>query len=216
MPGVAEQVRELISSNIASLIEAAANPEKMLRLLRSEIQESIISLQSGMTRSNRQHGRLEGEIGRLDDVVADWSGKARLAMDKGREDLARGALQAREEARTELEAAKQQLATLAAEIEQSGQAIDQLETKLGEIRRQIATLPASGEDNRSRTGGGARNAIDERLDHIAALEHRIRFAGDNRPAPTQAEIEQELRLIDQDSKIEAELAAMRAAASRKE
>ncbi|RZA18382.1 MAG: hypothetical protein EOP02_20210, partial [Proteobacteria bacterium] len=80
MAGIAAQISALISGNLAGLLEDSAEPEKMLRLLRTEIEESIIALQGNLTRANRQHGRLEGQLTALELDAAGWPEKARIAI----------------------------------------------------------------------------------------------------------------------------------------
>ncbi|MFM7378214.1 MAG: PspA/IM30 family protein [Erythrobacter sp.] len=92
---IAIQIKELISSNVTSAIESASNPAKMLTLLQREIEESIINLTGEHTRVSQTKRRLEASLTQHDLREADWSDKAKTAMDHGREDLARQALLAR-------------------------------------------------------------------------------------------------------------------------
>ncbi len=92
---VAIQIKELISSNVTSVIEAASNPAKMLTMLQREIEESIIALTGERTRVSQAKRRLEASLVQNELREADWSDKAKVAMDHGREDLARQALLAR-------------------------------------------------------------------------------------------------------------------------
>ena len=68
---IAVQVRELVSSNISGMIDAAGNPRKMLNLLRRQIEEAIISLQGDLTRAQRREARLEREAAALDHSVGE-------------------------------------------------------------------------------------------------------------------------------------------------
>src|SRR5687767_11059732 len=97
MRHIAIHIKELTGSNLNALVGAASNPVKMLRLLQSELQESVITLQGDLTRAQRQAERLETGAAQLASKAAEWTGKAKTAMDHKREDLARAALLTREQ-----------------------------------------------------------------------------------------------------------------------
>jgi phage shock protein A len=208
--GIAARAKELVASNLTSLIEQATQPEKMLRLLRTEIEESVIALQDTLTKANRRFGRLEGDLPALEAAAQDWTAKARLALDKGREDLARGALQAREAAQQEFEDARTLLGTLRIEAEAAAGAIAQLEAKLSEIRRQLAqyAMPV-----RSRAGGEAAG-IAQRLDRIDALERRVSHGVTNRGRLSEDELVRQLRELEQGERIDAELEKLKTAGKK--
>ena len=213
--GIAAKAKELVASNLTSLLEKAVDPEKMLRLLRAEIEESVIALQDTLTKANRRYGRLEGELPRLEAAAKDWTARARLAMDKGREDLAREALLAREAAQLEFAEAKDLLAALEAEAGEAAGAIARLEAKLSEIRRQIAQFarPVPGAPPSGRAG-----AVAARLDRIDELERRVANGGangtGNRGRLSEDELVRQLRELEQGERIEAELGKLKAAAGK--
>lgn len=211
MAGITAQIGILISRNLTSLVEDAADPEKMLRLLRSEIEESIIALQGALTRANRQQGRLESEIARIEQDAAEWPSKARTAIEKGREDLARRALQAGEAARAEAERSRQTLTDLARESAENEQAISQLEAKLSEIRQQITRVSASRSTARGTGAAAVPSRAERSMDRIDELERRLGFATANNNRLTEAAIDAELDQLDQDARIDAELARLKAA-----
>ncbi|HEY6964521.1 MAG TPA: PspA/IM30 family protein, partial [Erythrobacter sp.] len=93
---IAIRVRELVSSNVDSLVSKAGDPRKMLRLLQSEIEETLIALHGDAAKAKRQRERMEDSATRLSAAAEEWTGKAKIAIDHGREDLARAALLTRE------------------------------------------------------------------------------------------------------------------------
>lgn len=209
MAGIAAKAKELVASNLTSLIEKATDPAKMLRLLRAEIEESVIALQDTLTKANRRYGRLEGELTGLERAAKDWTGKARLAMDKGREDLAREALLAREAVRIDVDEAKAALKALAGEAADAEQAITRLEAKLSEIRQQIAQYAEP-----ARTGTRATGTVSAQLDRIDELERRVANGSANQARLSEAELDRQLRALERDERIEAELASLKTAAGK--
>jgi len=69
---VAIQVKELISSNVTSVIESASDPVKMLMNLQREIEEAIISLQREHTLTTQNTARLEVQLTQTELSEADW------------------------------------------------------------------------------------------------------------------------------------------------
>jgi phage shock protein A len=204
------QVNQLVSSNLNSMVTAASNPVKMLGLFQRQLQEFIIALQGDLGRARRQQERLASKALELDAKAADWTDKAKLAMDHEREDLARSALLAREQILADAEAARAAADAAGAEAEQLAQAMAELEAKLAETDARLAEERAR---TQSETGAGAVSAAgrSERvMDRVATLEKRLDFATPPRPGP--ASVDAEIEQLRRDSKVSAELAAMKAAA----
>jgi len=123
---IAIRVREIISSNVDSLVSTAGEPRKMLRLLQSEIEESLIALHGDAAKARRQQARMSEAAARLAEGAESWTDKAKVALDHGREDLARAALLAREAERAKAVDAAKAAAALDEEIAalQKASAID--------------------------------------------------------------------------------------------
>jgi phage shock protein A len=210
---VAIQIKELISSNVTSAIESASNPAKMLTLLQREIEESIIALTGDNTRVSQTKRRLEAALAQQELREADWSDKAKTAMDHGREDLARQALLAREDCRQDIARLKQDIAAAAANLAEIETAVRALEVKREETRAQAKAQAAADEAARAGAGGGAASRAESHLNRISTLEQRAHFATEDEvPARTNASVESEIEEMRRASAIEAELAALRAAA----
>ena len=210
---VAIQIKELISSNVTSAVEAASNPAKMLTLLQREIEESIIALTGERTRVSQTKKRLEASLAQHDLKEADWGDKAKTAMDHGREDLARQALLAREDCRQAVARLKTEIADAEASLAEIADAMHALEVKREETRQQAKAQMAADQAARPGAGGGGASRAEAHLNRIATLEQRAHFATeDDVPARTNASVESEIEAMRRASAIEAELAALKAAA----
>lgn len=214
---IAVQVKELVSSNLNTLVETATNPVKMLRLLRHELQEYVVALQGDCTRAERRGERLAEEAATFDRAAADWTEKAQTAMTHKREDLARAALLTREQAIVDAARARSDAATAGAEADEIARTIADLEAKLAETNARLAeevALATSG----PATPPAARATRSERmLDRVATLEKRIDFATDRgaKPAaakPDAAAVEAEIEQLQREARVSEELAAMKAVA----
>lgn len=211
---IAIQIKELISSNVTSAIESASNPAKMLTLLQREIEESIINLTGEHTRVSQTKRRLEASLTQHDLREADWSDKAKTAMDHGREDLARQALLAREDCRQAIARLKSEIAAAEASHAEIEAAISELEAKREETREQARAQAAA--EQAACTAGGAASRAEAHLNRISTLEQRAHFATeDEAPSRTNASVDREIEEMRRASAVEAEMAAMRIAAAKK-
>ena len=210
---VAIQIKELISSNVTSAVEAASNPAKMLTLLQREIEESLIALTGERTRVSQTKKRLEASLAQHDLKEADWGDKAKTAMDHGREDLARQALLAREDCRQAIARIKTEIAEADTSLAEIDAAMRELEVKREETRQQAKAQMAADQTARAGAASGGASRAEAHLNRISTLEQRAHFATeDDVPARTNASVESEIEAMRRASAIEAELAALKAAA----
>ena len=77
---LAVRMRELVSSNVDALIGKAENPAKMLGLLRTEIEESLIGLHGELARKERAAHALASDAEKVSAHADEWTGKAKIAM----------------------------------------------------------------------------------------------------------------------------------------
>jgi phage shock protein A len=211
---IAVQVRELVSSNVTSLVDSASNPEKMLRLLQRRIEDTIIAMQGDLTKARRVHARLLAEVPQLARTEADWTDKARMAMDKKREDLARAALLARENTRKDLASRQAESEQAAVAIAEMASAIDELSAKRQETLDQLAAVRASAPESgkAALSGKTARSSrTEQRMDRISALEQRIDFVTAESPPSSDAAVAAEFDRMALDARLNEELAAMKTA-----
>lgn len=210
---VAIQIKELISSNVTSAIESASNPAKMLTLLQREIEESIIALTGDRTRVSQNRKRLEALLAQHELKEADWGDKAKTAMDHNREDLARQALLAREDCRKEIARLKDEAAAADASLAEIDAAVRELEAKREETRAQAKAQMAADEAARAGSTGGAASRAEAHLNRINTLGQRAQFATEDEAlSRANASVENEIENMRRASAIEAELAALKAAA----
>lgn len=212
---IAIQVKELISSNVTSALDGASNPAKMLARLQAEIEEALIGLTGEMSKARRQKDRLEAELTQAELREADWGDKARIAMDNGREDLARQALNAREDCRAGIDRLKQDIDKLSAELDEMQAAERELEAKREEVKQRHADQRAADGNASGRSGGtGYSSRTERRMDHIENLEKRTAFATEDGAACRgNASVEREIEEMRRERQIEEELAAMRGTGS---
>ena len=206
---LALRAKELASSNLSSLIDLASNPAKMLKLLMAELEESVIALTREAATLERGAGKFTQDAEQHEAAAQSWEDKAKLAMSRDREDLARGALAERNAAH---DAAKAQREAASAARDQAGglrASAAQLEAKHGETKVRLLKVLAQA-SSAPAFAAAARSQTDALMDRFASLEKRIDFA-----ASKSVSLEQELAALANDAALEADLAALRKGAGKR-
>jgi phage shock protein A len=128
--GIFTRFRDIVSSNINAMLDRAEDPEKMIKLMIREMEDTLVEIKASCAGVMAEQKKAERQQDDLDSRVSFWGEKAGLAAQKGRDDLAREALLEKRrhtDRREDLEAEISELKLL---IEQYQKDIKQLEGKL--------------------------------------------------------------------------------------
>lgn len=90
--GIFTRFRDIINSNISSMLDRAEDPEKLLRLMIQEMEETLVELKASCAASMATALKIRREWEQTEAKAESWQDKARIAVGKGQEDLAREAL----------------------------------------------------------------------------------------------------------------------------
>lgn len=203
----AKRVGQLVSSNVESLLDKASDPRKMLLLMRTQIEDSLVVLQGDLTKAKRKAQRLADSASAKASTAEEWTAKAKLAIDKGREDLARSALMAREGDRKLAAQLETEAETARAEVADIERTIAELEAKRADTQAWLDAMPTDAKAEAEAASVRSSKA-ESRLDSVEALERRMNFSAARAAPASPSDVDAEIARLEQESAIEAELAAM--------
>jgi phage shock protein A len=133
--GIFSRMTDIINSNINSMLDQAEDPEKMIRLIIQEMEDTLVEVRSS---SARVLADRKAAARRLEQVQAEadsWEDKARLAITKEREDLARAALQ-------EKRSIEEEIAVVEAELKATDEHIAQLNGEVAQLQQKLSDAKA--------------------------------------------------------------------------
>ena len=216
------RTRDIVAANMAELLDRSEDPARMIRMIIVEMEETLVEVRATAARSIADIKEMRRACKRLDEMQHGWAEKAGLALQKGREDLARAALSEKQKAAEMAEGLYAEVAQIEAVLKGYEADIQRLQAKLAEARARQNAIASRFESavSRARTGellNGSRT--EEAFAKFELLERRADFAegraealGLSGPKSLEEEIA-ELRSADA---VDAELELLKAALAAKD
>jgi phage shock protein A len=140
--GIFTRMADIVNSNLNAILDVAEEPDKIIRLVIQEMEETLVEVRSSAARAIADQKDAARKLKRLDDLQEDWAKKAELAISKGREDLAKAALVEKAKASEMTDFLKEDLDHLEEALGRHEEDVVKLEAKLREARVKKATLEA--------------------------------------------------------------------------
>ena len=123
------RLSDIINSNISTLLDKAENPQKLIRMVIQEMEETLVEVRSGTAKVIAEKKTLSRRAEKLRKQAADWEAKAELALSKGREDLAKAALLEKSNIVSSVEITEKDLKKLNETLDKLSVEIEQLQAK---------------------------------------------------------------------------------------
>jgi len=137
------RLSDIVNSNISAILEKAEEPERVIRQMIQEMEDTLVDLRTSAARlmANRKMlGKNNGgqsfarRLAQLEEAQAEWQRRAELALTKGREDLARGALIEKGKLARATDRVQQEVAAIDDDLHALEKDIENLQRKLHEAR----------------------------------------------------------------------------------
>ena len=170
------RLSDIVNSNISSLLDKAENPEKMIRMVIQEMEETLVEVRSGTAKVIAEKKTLTRRAEQLRKQAADWEHKAELALSKGREDLAKAALVEKANITSSVEVTEKYLQKLDETLDKLGTEIEQLQAKLNDARARQKTIVMRTHATNSRLQVNLKlhsYSIDNAMDKFEYYEKKI-------------------------------------------
>jgi phage shock protein A len=148
--GIFTRFSDIVNSNINSILDKAEDPEKIVRLMIQEMEDTLVEVRSAAARSIADKKDLNRKLERLDREHVDWDSKAELAIRKGREDLAKAALVEKTRVDAATEIIKSDYVVIDEGLSKLNEDISRLESKLQDAKARQKSLLARHKTANSR------------------------------------------------------------------
>ena len=213
--GIFSRFSDIVNANINAVLEKAEDPEKIIRLMIQEMEDTLVEIRSAAAKCIADRKEHRRHIEYLDREKAEWERRAELALKRDREDLARAAL-------TEKQAIEDQVTNLNVEAENLDSQLDkfnaditQLQSKLNDAKarqRSIVIRHKTAVSQLSARKHIHSDRIDEMLFRFEHAERRIDQVESRAEAVAMGHnrtLADEIEDLEGDERVEAELSRLK-------
>lgn len=170
------RLTDIIDANINSLLEKAEDPEKIIRLMVQEMEDTLVEIRSAAAKciADRKEQRRYADF--LTREQNEWGKRAELAVRQGREDLARAALAEKQTLVDESEQIEHETTLLDQQLEKFNSDISQLQGKLNDAKTRQRSIIIRHKTASSQLAARKHihdDKIDEMLFRFENAERRI-------------------------------------------
>ncbi|MCJ7685559.1 MAG: phage shock protein PspA [Desulfobacteraceae bacterium] len=138
--GIFTRFRDIISSNINAMLDGAEDPEKLIKLMIREMEDTLVEIKASCAGVMASMKKIQRQLDEVQTRIKYWEERAALAARKGRDDLAREALLEKRRYGERAGALEEELSEHSLLVEQYQEDIGQLEDKLGSAREKQRML----------------------------------------------------------------------------
>jgi len=132
--GIFSRFSDIVNSNINAILDKAEDPEKIVRLMIQEMEETLVEVRSAAARAIADKKELTRNLTALEREAKDWESKAELAIDKGRDDLAKAALAEKARVQASMRSLESEHHTISEGLAKLNEDIARLEEKLADAK----------------------------------------------------------------------------------
>ena len=215
--GIFSRMGDIINSNLNAMIDKAEDPEKIARLIIQEMEDTLVEVRTDAARNIAERKELSRKAEEYKSRAGDWEAKAELALTKDREDLARGALSAKQQSEAMYEVVLKEMDILDEAVAKADADLSKLQTKLDEAKAKHKALMMRGKVARGQIRVRSQlkgNKVEDALSRYERMERKV----DELEAHVESfdlgaggdSLESQFAALEADEAVESELAALKA------
>lgn len=218
--GIFSRFSDIVNANINAVLEKAEDPEKIIRLMVQEMEDTLVEIRSAAAKCIADRKELGRHIDYLELEQEEWSRRAELAVRREREDLARAALIEKQAIGDQVEKMKAELENLDAQLDKFNGDITQLQSKLNDAKtrqRSIVIRHKTATSQLSARKHIHSDRLDEMLYRFENAERRIDRMESEAEAISMGRgktLADEIAGLEDDDRVEAELADLKSRVGR--
>ncbi len=216
--GMFSRINDIVQANINAMLDKAEDPEKIIRLIIQEMEETLVEVRTDAARYIAQQKTLARHIDSAAKEVNGWQSKAQLAMNNDKESLAKAALVEKQKHVTKLASLEEQQSHLTETIEKIQQDTSRLNSKLAEAKAKQKTLVQRKNSAQTRLKvkqADHESKIDDAMTRFENYEQRIDYleaqvdAYDLAKSEGATSLQAQFDAMEADEAIEKELAELK-------
>jgi phage shock protein A len=209
------RMSDIINSNINALLDKAEDPEKMVRLIIQEMEEALVEVRSTSARAIADKKELARRQEYLAKEAAEWERKAEVAIGRGRDDLAKGAIAERNKAQEASEALGHDLEIIDQSLVKLNEDVGLLQAKIKDAKARRNAIVMRGKTAQTRLGVKRQLNTHDIDDAMARFENYERKMDDLEGQIEaydmgQRTLADEIAELESDDQIDADLAELKA------
>jgi phage shock protein A len=170
------RMTDIINSNLNAMLDKAEDPEKMVRLIIQEMEEALVEVRSTSARAIADRKELGRRKQWQEAEAQEWERKAEIAVRKGRDDLAKGALVEGNKAREANEIIAEELQALEDTLSKLNEDVGALQAKIKDAKARQNAIIVRGKAAQTRLGVRrtlSEHNIDDAIARFELYERKI-------------------------------------------
>jgi phage shock protein A len=213
--GIFSRFADIVNSNLNALLDKAEDPEKMIRMIIQEMEDTLVEVRTTSARTIAQKKDYQRRLSQVQAQMEDWQNKAELALSKDREDLAKAALAEKNEAEVIADTIQKQIADLEINLNKLSTEVTQLQEKIVDAKARQKALVMRHQTAASRVKVKQHLSdytIDDAMSKFDAYERKLDdldAEAESYDIGRQHSLSEEIAQLEQQESLQAQLDALK-------